>query len=98
MQHADEQFEQFVQAYPAGRRQRGFIVTQLFLAAVGKVGFATLMTAVQQQTQSAQWENPLMIPLMKKWLEEERWIQVLPGRRMRTRASVTRIVPDDEPL
>lgn len=77
--HADEKFEAFLQVYPAGRRQRGYMVEQLFLAALRKVNIDVLIAAVQQHAKSAQWKNPAMIPLMKTWLEEERWVQVLPG-------------------
>lgn len=78
MVHADEQFEQFVQAYPAARRQRGYLATTLFLAALEKVSFETLMAALAQQQRSEQWQTPRHIPLMTTWLEQERWIQVLP--------------------
>lgn len=76
--HADELFEQFLTVYPQGRRQRGYIVTHLFIGALEKVGFDVLMTAVTQHKRSAQWKNPALVPLMKTWFEEERWVQVLP--------------------
>jgi hypothetical protein len=78
---AADQFNQFVEAYPPARRQRGYMVEHLFLQALTAVGFDVLMGAVTQQKRSEQWENPTMIPMMKKWLEEGRWIQVLPERR-----------------
>lgn len=79
----DEQFESFLEAYPPARRQRGFMVVQAFVMSVQKVGFDALLEAVKQQSESEQWTNPAMIPTMKKWLEEERWIQVLPARERR---------------
>jgi hypothetical protein len=95
----DQQFEQFVEAYPAGRRQKGFLVQQAFLAAVQKVGFERLMAAITQQKRSEQWENLSMIPSLRKWLEEERWIQVLPERRQKQRrVGERRRTGDDEPL
>lgn len=104
MPNADELFEAFVQAYPAARRQRGYMVTHLFLAALEKAGELVLMAALAQHKRSEQWENPSMIPLMKKWLEEERWIQILPerreggDRRRVPRVGERRVVPRDEPL
>jgi hypothetical protein len=74
----DEQFETLLRAYPAGRRQRGYLVTSLFVAALRKVPFDVLLAAVEQHKRSEQWKNPAMIPLMKTWFEEERWVQVLP--------------------
>ena len=76
--HADEQFEYFVNSYPASRRQRGYMATTLFLAALDKVPFSALLAALEQHKRSAQWETPRHIPLMTTWLEQERWIQVLP--------------------
>jgi hypothetical protein len=73
----DQQFEAFVNAYPASRRQRGYMVQTAFLAALDKVSFETLMQALTQHTQSEQWATGV-IPSMEKWLLEERWIQVLP--------------------
>ena len=104
MPSPDQLFEQFVQAYPAARRQRGYMVTHLFLAALEKAGAPALMTALEQHKTSEQWENLSMIPSMKKWLEEERWIQVLPerrsggDRRIVPRVGERRAVPRDEPL
>lgn len=104
MPHADELFEQFVEAYPASRRQRGFMVTQLFVAALEKAGWLVLSNALEQHKGSEQWENPALVPMMKKWLEEERWIQILPerrsgeDRRKTPRVGERRQVPKYEPL
>lgn len=104
MPSADQLFEQFVEAYPAARRQRGYMVSHLFLAALEKAGWLVLSHALEQHKKSEQWENPAMIPLMKKWLEEERWIQILPERRSgHDQRSVPRVgerraVPKHEPL
>ena len=75
----DEQFEEFLSAYPAARRQRGFMVLQGFIWAVEKAGFDVLMEALEQHKASEQWQTPSLIPMVKKWLEEERWCQVLPA-------------------
>lgn len=88
----DQQFEAFVNAYPAARRQRGYMAETLFLYALSKVSYETLMIALRQHKKSEQWANG-MIPSMRVWLEEERWIQVLPetpayaedGERLRKR-------------
>lgn len=70
----DEQFEQFVQAYPAGRRQRGYMTQQLFLSALEKTTMDVLLTAAAGLHKvEAQY-----VPLMGKFLEEERWIQAAP--------------------
>src|SRR4051812_2911942 len=106
MSDAAAQFEQFISTYPAARRQRGYMIEYLFLTAVNKVGFDTLLAAVTQKKKSEQWENPNMIPSIKKWLEEERWIQELPERRTNgdRRQTDRRTpgrrgqVPSDEPL
>ena len=73
----DQQFEAFVEAYPAARRQRGYMAETLFLHALEKVGYEVLMQAVQQHRRSEQWARG-MIPNMLTWLQEERWCQVLP--------------------
>lgn len=104
MPQPDELFEAFVQAYPAARRQRGYMVSCLFLAALEKAGALVLMAALEQHKTSEQWENLSMIPSMKKWLEEERWIQILPvrgegaDRRTAPRVGERRVVPRDERL
>jgi len=96
MPHTDELFEQFVDAYPAARRQRGYFVTALFLRALNKAGFTVLRDALEQHKRSEQWQNVALIPMLKKWLEEERWIQVLPepARKVGQRNTV----PSHEPL
>lgn len=50
----------------------------LFLDAVTSVGFDGLMSALQQHCRSVQWQDPKMIPMLHKWLDEKRWLQVLP--------------------
>lgn len=73
----DQQFEAFVEAYPAARRQRGYMAETLFLHALSKVSYETLIQALEQHKRSQQWASG-MIPSLRVWLEEERWIQVLP--------------------
>lgn len=75
--HTDEQFAAFVEAYPAARRQRGYMVETLFLHALAQVSYEALMQALAQHKRSAQWATGV-IPSMRTWLEEQRWIQVLP--------------------
>ncbi len=74
----DEAFEAFVQSYPVARRQKGYMASVLFMAAAEKVGVDTLMAALAQHKRSIQWQTSSLIPMMRKWLEEERWIQELP--------------------
>ena len=75
--HADQQLDAFVAAYPAARRQRGYMVETLFLHALAKVSYDDLMTALQQHCRSQQWIDG-KIPNLRTWLEEEHWIRVLP--------------------
>ena len=74
----DQQFAQFAAAYPAARRQKGYMAETLFLHALTQVSFETLMAAVQQHRRSEQWQNPRMIPNLMTWLEQQRWEQILP--------------------
>jgi hypothetical protein len=74
----DQQFEVFVEAYPPARRQRGYMAQTLFLAALEKVSLDQLLAAVAQHKRSIQWQTGRMIPNLTTWLEEERWIQILP--------------------
>lgn len=96
MPHSDELFEQFVQAYPAARRQRGYMATQLFIAALSKVSFDVLMEALDQHGRSEQWRDKTMVPLMTKWLEQERWIQILPECRVDQARSRARLTPFEQ--
>jgi hypothetical protein len=73
----DQQFAAFVEAYPAARRQRGYMAETLFLAALEKVSFNDLLAALEAQKRSAEWQKG-MIPALVKWLQEEHWIRVLP--------------------
>ena len=74
----DEQFAAFVDAYPAARRQRGYMAQTLFLAALEQVPYETLMAALAQHRRSSQWIEGRMIPNLITWLQEEHWIRVLP--------------------
>ena len=96
----DELFEQFVQAYPASRRQRGYMAETLFLLALQKVSFEMLLAAVAQHKRSEQWQDARLIPMLKTWLQEERWIQVLPEPRRGVGAKALQSyqVPRHEPL
>jgi hypothetical protein len=76
----DVSFEQFVDAYPPSRRKGGAKAREVFHEALGKAPFLTLMVALAQHKRSIQWQNPRFIPSMITWLEQERWIQVLPEK------------------
>jgi len=78
MKERDEQFAAFVQAYPASRRKGGYMAEQLFLHALTKVPFDTLMQALQQHKRSEEWQTPRFIPSLITWLATECWLQVLP--------------------
>ena len=73
----DGHYEMFITTYPASRRQRGYMSSFLFCKAIEKVGPEVLFRALEQHKRSEQWQNGF-IPSMVTWLQEERWIQVLP--------------------
>ena len=70
-------FADFVELYPASRRQRGYMASTLFLAALEKVSAETLFAALRQHVRSEQWQRG-MIPNLVTWLQEEHWIRELP--------------------
>ena len=75
----DAQFTEFVNAYPAARRQRGYIAEQMFLLALDKCSYEVLITALEQHKRSEQWQRePRFIPSLLTWLQQEHWIRVLP--------------------
>jgi len=49
-----------------------------FLTALDKAGWTVLINALEQHKRSEQWQNAALVPMMRKWLEEERWCQILP--------------------
>lgn len=78
MKENDAQFSAFVMAYPPSRRKGGYMAEQLFLHALTKVDYATLMTALQQHKRSEEWQTPRYIPSLITWLAQELWLTVLP--------------------
>jgi hypothetical protein len=73
----DTEFENFLDAYPAARRVDNARARAAFTKAIQQVPIATLIAAVQQHRNSTQWRKHI-VPSMLTWLEERRWIQVLP--------------------
>lgn len=78
-------FVQFQQIYPASRRVGGVQARRAFQSALNCRGgdsreahLAKMLDALEQHTRSEQWQDPKHIPLMTKWLEQQRWITVLP--------------------
>ena len=71
-------FHTFKAAYPVTRRKGGDAVRESFEKALQKAPFGLLLHALEQHKRSEQWQNPRFIPSMTTWLDEERWIQVLP--------------------
>jgi hypothetical protein len=71
-------FRQFRDAYPRPRRYSGQRAREAFAVALTQASFETLTTALEQHKRSVQWQNPRFVPSMIAWLEDERWIQVLP--------------------
>ena len=75
---ADADFEQFREAYPASRRAGGTAAREAFKRAAAACSLDTMLTALAQHERSEQWHTPKLIPLMTTWLNQERWLQVLP--------------------
>ena len=75
--HDDKQFREFVEAYPPARRVRTVRAHRAFIKALQWTPFETLLRALEQHKRSEQWGRHV-IPSIEKWLEEERWLQVLP--------------------
>jgi len=75
--HDDKQFWEFVAAYPAARRSSTGDAHAAFVKALTWTSFETLLAALEQHKRSTQWRQHI-IPSMRTWLREERWIQVLP--------------------
>lgn len=71
-------FALFVTAYPAAKRKGGDRAKAVFVKALRKVSLDAMLDALAQHKRSEQWQNPRFIPAFVTWLEEERWIQVLP--------------------
>jgi len=78
MRERDDEFSQFVAAYPAARRQGGYMTEHAFIHARAKVSFETLMDALAHHMRSEQWQTPRYIPSIRTWLETESWMQRLP--------------------
>lgn len=74
----DVDFERFKQAYPKNRRQGGSITEHAFVRAIGLTTVDAMLSALEQHKQSEQWQTPRLIPLMTTWLNQDRWLQVLP--------------------
>jgi len=75
-----ESFALFRDAYPAARRKGGDQARAAFAKALRKVTLETMLTALAQHQRSEQWQSAggRFIPSMITWLDEERWIQILP--------------------
>ena len=78
MMMKEDELSRFIGSYPAEKRKGGERVRQLFDAALMKVPFVVLLSALAQHKRSVQWQEPRYIPSIEKWLAEERWVQVLP--------------------
>lgn len=77
----EAEFKQFTSVYPVSRRVGGKTGRSAFAAAMqGKDGadLDAMLAALEQQKRSEQWQTPKLIPLMTTWLNQERWVQVLP--------------------
>jgi len=74
----EEAFTRFVAAYPAEKRKGGDRARASFAKALRRRTLDELLMALEQQKRSAQWQSPRFIPALITWLEEERWLQVLP--------------------
>lgn len=92
---ADADFEVFRLAYPANRRVGGKLARAAFSRAVHIEPLPVLLRALEQAKGSEQWQTPKLIPLMTTWLNQERWLQVLPEVAVTTSLEWT--CPDNPP-
>ena len=75
---ADADYEAFRDAYPVSRRVGGKAVKSAFLTALKACDLPMMLAALEQHKRSEQWQTPKLIPLMTTWLNQQRWLQVLP--------------------
>jgi len=75
---ADADYEAFRQAYPVSRRVGGKLARNAFRSALERTTVGVMLAALEQHKRSEQWQTPKLIPLMTTWLNQERWLQVLP--------------------
>ena len=84
-------YQQFSAVYPISRRVGGRVARCAFAGAMAGRPFSEhlqrMIAAVEQHTRSEQWQTLRLIPLMTTWLNQERWIQVLPVARRKIGAS-----------
>lgn len=82
-----DEFDEFQHAYPVSRRVGGKLARNAFRRALcgsipglgPKEGqLMRMFAALAQHKRSEQWQDPKLIPLMTTWLNQERWLQVLP--------------------
>jgi len=78
MKKFEAKLHAFRTTYPAYRRKGGSEVTQAFARALRKVPYGVMLHALEQHKRSVQWQTPRFIPAITTWLNEERWIQILP--------------------
>jgi hypothetical protein len=79
-------FETLRNAYPEARRQDSVLIRQSFIRAFEGLQngqredlFARMLGALDQHKASEQWRTTKLIPMFGKWIEEQRWLQVLPA-------------------
>ena len=85
-------FDQFTAAYPVTRRQAGTGIRRRFEKALRKAPLGFMLHALEQHKRSVQWQDARFIPSMTTWLDEERWIQVLPEPEI----PVSRLTPFEQ--
>jgi hypothetical protein len=95
----DEMFESLRNDYPEHRRQDSVLIRQAFIRAFDglKNGqreglYVEMRTALAAHKQSEQWQDG-KIPNFGKWIEEKRWIQVLPPTGARPASGRTAVTP-----
>lgn len=75
---ADADFEAFKSAYPASRRMGGAAAKRAFREARKACDIDIMLVALEQHKRSEQWQTPKLILGMAAWLNQQRWLQVLP--------------------
>lgn len=76
----DEQWLKFQEAYPAHRREGGYMAQQGFLKACDELGFPVLMARLENQKRTEEWQKR-MVPGMANYFLRELWRQepTIPG-------------------
>lgn len=84
-------FERLLDEYPEARRQDTWRIRTEFCRHFLPLQngqreklFDTMLAALRQHKRSEQWQTVKLIPMFGRWIDEKRWIQVLPEHETAT--------------